>query len=79
MIEPSEIALSRGMVHINHLRLDSDNVEIRLINKQLQYLNIDDLSTSNTTIKLHIFSNILDVTGFEINNLANTKISFENS
>ncbi|MEG4282073.1 hypothetical protein QUB68_03010 [Microcoleus sp. A006_D1] len=72
LIEPSKIALSRGILHINHLRLDSDNLEIRSIDKQLQYLNIDDLSTSNTTIKLHIFSNILDVTGFEINNLANT-------
>ena len=71
LIEPSEIALSRGILHINHLSLDS-NINIKSINKQLQYLNKDDLHTSNKNIKLHIFSNILDVTGFEINNLANT-------
>jgi len=71
LIEPSEIALIRGILHINHLSLDS-HINIKSINKQLQYLNKDDLHTSNKNIKLHIFSNILDVTGFEINNLANT-------
>lgn len=72
LIEPSNIALSRGILHINHLRLDSHNINIKFINKQLQDLNKNDLSTSNQNIKLHIFSNILDITGFEINNLANT-------
>ena len=73
LIEPSGIALSRGILHINHLRFDSHNIDnIKLINKQLQHLNKNDFSTSNQNIKLHIFSNILDVTGFEINNLANT-------
>ena len=72
LIEPSEIALSRGILHINHLSLDSHKINIKSINKQLQHLNKDDLSTLNKNIKLHIFSNILDVTGFKINNLANT-------
>ncbi|WP_083620994.1 kinetochore Spc7 family protein [Planktothrix serta] len=72
LIEPSEIALSRGILHINHLRLDSQNIDIKLINKQLESLNKNDFSTSTQNIKLHIFSNILDITGFEINNLANT-------
>ncbi len=72
LIEPSEIALSRGILHINHLSLNSSKINIKSINKQLQHLNKDDLYTSNKNIKLHIFSNILDVRGFEINNLANT-------
>lgn len=72
LIEPSKIALSRGILHINHLSLDSHNINIKSINKQLQHLNKDDLFTSNENIKLHLFSNILDVTGFDINNLANT-------
>ena len=72
LIDPSEIALTRGLLHINHLRLDSHNLDIKLINKQLQQLNKNDLLTSNKNIKLHIFSNILDITGFEINNLCNT-------
>ena len=72
LIDPSEIALTRGLLHINHLRLDSHNLDIKLINKQLQQLNKNDLLTSNKNIKLHIFSNILDITGFEINNLSNT-------
>jgi hypothetical protein len=72
LIEPSQIALSRGVLHINHLYLDSHNLDIKLVNKQLQDLNKNDLSTSNKSIKLHIFSNILDISGFDINNLANT-------
>lgn len=72
LIEPSEIALSRGVIHINHLGLDAHNLDIIAVNNQLQHLNKKDLSTSKTTIKIHIFSNILDVTGFDINNLANT-------
>jgi len=72
LIEPSEIALSRGILHINHVNLDSHKINIKSINKQLQDLNKNDLYTLNKNIKLHIFSNILDVPGFEINNLANT-------
>mgnify|MGYP003333362455 CR=1 FL=1 len=72
LIEPSQIALSRGILHINHLYLNSHNLGIKLVNKQLQYLNKNDLFTSSKSIKLHIFSNILDISGFDINNLANT-------
>ncbi|MEZ2276684.1 MAG: hypothetical protein ACBR12_07185 [Microcoleus sp.] len=72
LIEPSEVALNRGILHINHLSLYSNPINIKSLNKKLQYLKKDDLYTLNQNIKLHIFSNILDVTGFEINNLANT-------
>lgn len=72
LIEPSQIALSRGILHINHLGLDLQNTEIKPINKKLEDLNKNDLLTSSKNLKIHLFSNILDVTGFEIKNLANT-------
>lgn len=72
LIEPSKASLSRGILHINHLGFDLYSANIKLINKGLQELNNNDLLTSNQNIKLHIFSNILDITGFEIENLANT-------
>lgn len=72
LIEPSKIALNRGILHINHLGLDSQTTDLKPINKNLQDLNQKDLSTSSNNLKIHLFSNILDVTGFEINNLANT-------
>jgi hypothetical protein len=72
LIEPSEICLSRGILHINHLRSAPYYPQIKLVNKGLQQLNANDLSTSSQNIKLHIFANILDLAGFEINKLANT-------
>lgn len=72
LIEPSDMALSRGILHIHHLLENSDDIDIKSINKHLEYLNLKDLSTSKQNLKIHIFSNILDVSGFEIDSLANT-------
>lgn len=58
LIEPSKIALSRGILHLNSF---NNNIPVTPICKKLNDINENDLSTSNDTIKLHIFSNILDI------------------
>lgn len=70
LIEPSQISLSRGFLHIKHLDHNLVISNITFINKELKELNVNDLSTSSQNIKVHLFSNILDVSGFDINHLA---------
>ncbi len=63
--EPSEIALKRGTLHI---RKFNNDVNIITINKDLDSLNFKDFNTTKN-IKLHLFSNILDIDLFSINKL----------
>ncbi|MEA3314303.1 MAG: hypothetical protein U9Q30_00405 [Campylobacterota bacterium] len=72
LIEPSKIALSRGVLHIDILK-DND-ILIKDINKDIDSLVEDDLVFNNKNITLHLFSNILDVKFFDLDNFIN-KIS----
>jgi len=67
LIEPSKLTLNRAALHSTIL---FPNVQIITVNKQLDDLNRDDFSTNSNRIKLHIFSNILDIETFDLNGLA---------
>lgn len=55
LIEPSKIALNRAKMFIGSAP------SIKAINKELDELNPTDLATDKDAIKLHLFSNILDM------------------
>ena len=64
--EPSEIALKRGALHIKTF---NSELEILTIHKDLNSLRITDF-TNNDCIKLHLFSNILDIDNYSTKQLA---------
>jgi len=72
-IEPSSLALSRGLVHIDILK--AYDINIKAINKEIDCLETDDLRFDNDNITVHIFSNILDVEFFKLDKLFLEKIS----
>jgi hypothetical protein len=65
LIEPSIVALERAKLLLN------ESAELQCINKYLDDLVEADLKTNDTPIKVHIFSNILDMgdTYFNLQNL----------
>jgi len=65
--EPSEIALKRGALHIKTF---GNKIDILTIHKDLNGLRTDDF-TSNNCVKLHLFSNILDIDNYSSKQLAN--------
>lgn len=69
LIEPSEIALKRASLHIKHF--DSE-VRIRTILKDMDSLEIADVSGIDGSVKLHLFSNILDVEAYSMQHLIDT-------
>ena len=66
LIEPSEIALKRASLHVKHF--DSE-VRIRTILKDMDSLNIADVNGIDERIKIHLFSNILDVEAYSMRHL----------
>ena len=66
LIEPSEIALKRASLHVRHF---DSKVKIETILKDMDSLSSTDLSSKNECIKLHMFSNILDVEAFSMQHL----------
>jgi hypothetical protein len=73
LIEPSSLALSRGMLHIDVLK--ENKIEIKAVNKDIDSLEISDLIINNSNITLHLFSNILDVEFFRLDRAFLEKIS----
>lgn len=69
LIEPSEIALKRASLHVKHF--DSE-VRIRTILKDMDSLEIADVSGIDGSVKLHLFSNILDVEAYSMQHLIDT-------
>ena len=69
LIEPSEIALKRASLHVKHF--DSE-VRIRTVQKDMDSLEIADVSGIDGSIKLHLFSNILDVEAYSMQHLIET-------
>lgn len=63
--EPSEIAIKRGALHIEKFNND---VELLTINKDLDSLAVNDF-IGFENIRLHMFSNILDIDHFSMPNL----------
>lgn len=66
LIEPSEIALKRAALHVRHF---NSKCQLKTILKDLDSVNNGDLNSDNTAIKIHLFSNILDVDGFSMDHL----------
>ena len=67
LIEPSELCLKRGALHVVKYNIVNN---IKTINKYIDDLIPLDIKTNNTNIKIHLFSNILDVEKFSIAKLA---------
>jgi hypothetical protein len=66
LIEPSLICLKRAALHIKHF---DKNIDINTIWKDIDAVEVEDLPSNQTTTKIHLFSNILDVEEFSISNL----------
>jgi len=66
LIEPSEIALKRASLHVRKFTSSSD---IFTLNKDLDSLNLLDFSSNQDNIKIQLFSNILDIDLYSMNNL----------
>jgi curved DNA-binding protein CbpA len=64
LIEPSQLALSRGLLHIDILK--ENPIEVKALNKDIDCLEHSDLIIDNSNITLHLFSNILDVEFFKL-------------
>lgn len=66
LIEPSELALKRAALHTQKF----DNaVRIRTVNKDLDSFTPEDFVTQQQTLKIHLFSNILDIDLFSMSKL----------
>ncbi len=66
LIEPSEIALKRAALHTQKL---SKNSIIHTVNKDIDSVSHYDLTALSHKVKLHLFSNILDVDLFSLSDL----------
>lgn len=66
LIEPSELALKRASLHVSKF---NDSVSIQTINKYLDSLSPSDFKNKKSTIKIHLFSNILDIDLFSLSAL----------
>jgi len=66
LIEPSEIALKRAALHVRHF---AKQCEIKTILKDIDSVQHTDIQSNANTIKIHLFSNILDVDGFSMQHL----------
>lgn len=66
LVEPSEIALKRGSLHVKKF---SASASVLTINKTIDMLLPSDFNPPTKNIYLHLFSNILDVENFSITKL----------
>lgn len=67
LIEPSELALKNAVLHTSIYGVE----EIVSVNKYLDDVTVEDIKT-DTPVTIHLFSNILDVEGFSLKQLAQT-------
>lgn len=73
LIEPSSLALSRALLHIDTLK--QKEYQIKPINSDLDCLNSEDLNNNSHSKTLHLFSNILDLEIFSLDNEFFSKIA----
>lgn len=64
LIEPSQLALSRALLHVDVLK--QKEYRIQAINSDFDCLDTDDLKCENEYKTLHLFSNILDIENFSL-------------
>jgi hypothetical protein len=67
LVEPSEVAIKRGVAIIDRrVKGTSLHPLIKVVNKKLDAVEVSDICTHNANAKLHLFSNILDVPNLDI-------------
>jgi hypothetical protein len=71
LIEPSIYATNKGCELLKKIFQDNQDVGniIKVVNKSLDDLACDDFETNSSSIKVHLFSNIIDVQGIDLNHL----------
>ena len=71
LIEPSTYATQKGCELLRSIFQENQNVRniIKVVNKNLDDLTLDDFETNSDTIKVHLFSNIIDVQGINLRHL----------
>lgn len=71
LVEPSIVALQRGLSLVQQMFQNAISTDsaVRLVNKYLDEVNPADLASEPDSIKIHLFSNILDVEGFDLRRL----------
>lgn len=71
LIEPSLISLNRGYNFTRQMLQStfSSSCTLRKVNKYINDLTSNDLASEMGTIKVHLFSNIIDVEAFCLNDL----------
>lgn len=67
LIEPSELALKRAALHAHKL---FPNAEIKTVKKDFDKLTAEDIQIADNQTILHLFSNVLDIEYFKIEQLA---------
>ncbi|MBD3842155.1 MAG: hypothetical protein IE909_09765 [Campylobacterales bacterium] len=73
LIEPSSVALSRALLHVDVFR--QGDLNIKVINKDFDCLEAKDISLGNKHKTLHLFSNVLDIESFKLDRNFFAKIS----
>lgn len=71
LIEPSKIALNRAK---KILQCYLPKAKSKTVNKVLDEIKQEDIRTNNDTVKIHLFSNILDIDDFNVVTLLNNVI-----
>jgi len=72
LIEPSLLAINRGLLHLKVL---TQTDSINAINKDIDCLEKSDIEFSDKNTVVHLFSNILDVEFFKLDSVFLEKIS----
>lgn len=77
LIEPSAIALQCGCNYVRQMFQNDAAVDsaIRKVSKYIDELSVTDLISDSGNIKIHLFSNIIDVEGFDLSQLHQLMIS----
>lgn len=73
LIEPSPVALERGIKYINEAlsSQESKTIKIKPLNKYFHQLTDQDIDDESQNLKLHVFSNILDIEEINLDNIVN--------
>jgi hypothetical protein len=71
LIEPSTVALQHGYNLVQQMFQNENSIDclLRLVNKNIDDLTSIDLVSEADSIKVHLFSNIIDVEAFDLRRL----------
>ncbi|MEJ7823147.1 MAG: hypothetical protein WKF85_12545 [Chitinophagaceae bacterium] len=72
LIEPSYPALIRGSEHIEAIYQRTPKPETVLLNERADTLSAKHLRTNRNSIKIHLFSNLIDICTLNLQSVANT-------